>query len=338
MRAWVVLGFSLTFAFAGTAGLHAQSQARGLPWSLYADREEWWVTHEDGCTNYVTEFGKGSPIVVIHGGFGAEHSYLIDGLAGLASTHRMIFYDQRGSLRSPYKVYQKGGSEPCPDSLITVARHVSDLERLRRELGLDSMTLIAHSMGTFVALSYLQQFPERVAGLILLAPGTPLKPVDDKQVLAEQKAAVNSMFERPEVELEKRKAGLDKLPLSEKQKTEEWRIRYASANIYNVSKWRELRGGMAFYNGRAGSDAGKSMPESYDFTDALRNRRCATTVILGDHDISDMGARVIRKQVAGIDRINLVVLKNAGHALWVDQPVALTAALNKALGLCNTGN
>ena len=105
--------------------------------------------------------------------------------------------------------------------------------------------------------------------MVLLAPGTPLKPVDDKQLLGEQKAAANSMFERPEIELEKRKASVDRLPLSEKQKTEEWRIRYASANRYDVSKWRELRGGMAFYNGRAGSDAGKSMRENYDFTEAL---------------------------------------------------------------------
>lgn len=333
-RLTFTLALSLLIALAvEPCQLIAQKNDRQA-WSFYSSREEWWLTNEDGCSIYVAEFGKGQPVIVIHGGFGAEHSYMVDALGGIAPHYHVIFYDQRGSLRSPYKVFEKGGSEACPDSLITVDRHVSDLERLRRESGLNTVTLVAHSMGAFIALSYLQQFPDRVAGLILLAPGVPLKTVDDKQLLAEQKSAVNSLFERPEIEIEKRKAGVDKPPLSAKQKIEEWRIRFASANIYDLSRWRELRGGMAFYNGRAGSDASRTMPANYDFTEALRNRRCPTTVILGDHDIADMGARVIRQQTAGIPAVRVVVLKNAGHVLWIDQPVAFSAALDKALKAC----
>jgi pimeloyl-ACP methyl ester carboxylesterase len=91
---------------------------------------------------------------------------------------------------------------------------------------------------------------------------------------------------------------------------------------------------MAFHNPRAGSAAWKTMPQTYDFTDALRNRSCPTSVILGDHDFSDMGARVIRRQLAGVPRVELTVLKNAGHALWVDQPAAFAAAVERALALC----
>lgn len=334
MRLLLALALVFFLAPVGSANLVAQTPNADQPWSLYAGREEWWVTNDDGCSIYVAEFGKGPTVVVLHGGFGAEHSYMIDGLAGLATRYHLVFYDQRGSLRSPYSVFEKGGSVACPDSLISVARHVSDLERLRRELGLNKLTIIAHSMGTFLALSYLQQFPERVAGLVLLSPGVPLKSVDDKQLLSEQKAAANALFERPEIELERKKAGVDKPPLSGKQKIEEWHIRYASANLYDLTKWRLLRGGMAFYNGKAGSVAGKSMPASYDFIPALRNRTCPTTVILGDHDISDMGARVISRQLVGLRRINLVVIKNAGHVLWVDQPGAFSAAVERALTEC----
>lgn len=139
------------------------------------------------------------------------------------------------------------------------------------------MTLVAHSMGTFVALSYLEKFPQRVAGLVLLSPGVPLRPVHDQQLLAEQKAASNALFERPEIEAAKKRAGVDGTQLSDKQKVEEWRIRYASANLYDVSKWRQLRGGMAFYNPRAGSDASKGMPETYDFVEVMRSRPCHTS-------------------------------------------------------------
>jgi proline iminopeptidase len=323
-----------TFVATTTESL-AQSVSRDAGRSSYASRDEWWLMNEDGCSVYVAEFGSGPPVVIVHGGFGAEHSYLLDALSGLASRYRLVFYDQRGSLRSPYKVFQKGGAEACPDSLITASNHVADLERLRGELGLDKMTLVAHSMGAFIALSYLERFPQRVVGLVLLAPGVPLKkPMQDEQLLAEQKAAVNALFERPEIEAEKKKAGVDRPPLSDKQRITEWRIRYASANLYDVSKWRQLRGGMAFHNSRAGSAAWKTMPQTYDFTQALRTRSCPTSVILGDHDHSDMGARVIRQQLAGVPRVELTVIRNAGHALWVDQAAAFAAAVKRALKLC----
>jgi pimeloyl-ACP methyl ester carboxylesterase len=334
MRTPTVLVLLSSTLLAGSAELFAQQGGYDASASSYAARHEWWVMNPDGCSLYVAEFGQGPPLVIVHGGFGAEHSYLLDAFSGLASQYRLVFYDQRGSLRSPYRVYEKGGSEVCPDSLVTVSNHITDLERVRRELGFDKMTLIAHSMGAFLALSYLERFPERVAGLVLLASGVPLKPVQNKQLLSEQKAAANALFERPEIEAEKKKAGVDRAPLSDKQKIDEWRIRYASANLYDVSKWRQLRGGMAFYNSRAGSAAAKSMPQTYDFVAVLRSRSCPASVIVGDHDISDMGARLIREQSAGVPQIDLTVIKNAGHALWVDQPDAFSQAMGRALKLC----
>lgn len=334
MRSPSIMVLLSSTLIAGSAELFAQKGGYDASPLSYAARHEWWVMNPDGCSLYVAEFGQGPPVVIVHGGFGAEHSYLLDAFSGLASKYRLVFYDQRGSLRSPYRVYEKGGSEACPDSLVTVSNHIADLERLRRELGVDKMTLIGHSMGTFLALSYLERFPERVAGLVLLAAGVPLKPVQDKQLLSEQKAAVNLLFERPEIEVEKKKAGVDRAPLSDKQKIDEWRIRFASANLYNVSNWRQLRGGMAFYNSRAGSAAAKSMPQTYDFVAVLRLRSCPTSVILGDYDIADMGARVIREQLAGVQQVDLTVIKNAGHALWVDQPDAFSQAIGRALKLC----
>ncbi len=42
---------------------------------------------------------------------------------GLTDKYHFIFYDQRGSLRSP-----------VPDSLISYENHIEDLELLRKEL------------------------------------------------------------------------------------------------------------------------------------------------------------------------------------------------------------
>src|ERR1700681_3965226 len=200
-----------------SASLLSQNAGHNRTPLPYSARDEWWVVKPGGCALYVAEFGKGPAVVIVHGGFGGEHSYMLDAFNGLASPHHLVFYDQRGSLRSPYKVFTKGGSEPCPDSLVTISNHVADLEHLRQALGADKMTLVAHSMGTFVALSYLEKFPQRVAGLVLLSPGVPLRPVHDQQLLAEQKAATNALFERPEIEAAKKGAGVDGTPLSDKQ-------------------------------------------------------------------------------------------------------------------------
>lgn len=60
------------------------------------------------CQLFVQEYGTGpDTVVVLHGGWGAEHSYLLDAFSGVGNDRHLVFYDQRGSLRSP-----------CPDSLV----------------------------------------------------------------------------------------------------------------------------------------------------------------------------------------------------------------------------
>ncbi len=53
-----------------------------------------------GVLIYYVEFGKGPPLVVLHGGPGADHTYFLPWLLPLARTHRLIFIDERGSGRS----------------------------------------------------------------------------------------------------------------------------------------------------------------------------------------------------------------------------------------------
>lgn len=154
---------------------------------------EWYLPTGDGCRLFVQEYGRGrDTVVVVHGGFGAEHSYLLDAFRGLEDRFHLVFYDQRGSLRSP-----------CPDSLISVAAHLRDLDRLRQELKLERATLVAHSMGTVLAMHYLQDHPGRVRGMVLtgaLPPAT--------EPVSEMNRQGMAMAERPEVAEQMRLAGL----------------------------------------------------------------------------------------------------------------------------------
>lgn len=64
------------------------------------------------------------------------------------------------------------GRSPLPDSTEAAShwQQAEDIEHLRVHLGLEQMCLLGHSAGTRLAISYAAQFPERLAGLILVTP------------------------------------------------------------------------------------------------------------------------------------------------------------------------
>jgi len=120
----------------------------------------------DGASLYYRTTGSGPDVLVmIHGGPGMDSGYLVPDFGPLAEHHRLVFYDQRGA----------GRSELLPDdpALFTMARHVADLEALRRHFGLERMTLVAHSFGPAIAASYAIAHPDRVARMIFLGPVPP---------------------------------------------------------------------------------------------------------------------------------------------------------------------
>src|SRR5260221_13440927 len=53
-----------------------------------------------GVLIYYKALGRGAPLLIVHGGPGASHEYLLPYLLPLARTNRVIFIDERGSGRS----------------------------------------------------------------------------------------------------------------------------------------------------------------------------------------------------------------------------------------------
>ena len=70
----------------------------------------------------------------------------------------MVYLDQRGSGQSERPKDAKYYSLPLLES---------DVDLIRRELGVEKIVLLAHSAGTPIALDYAADHPEHVAGLIL---------------------------------------------------------------------------------------------------------------------------------------------------------------------------
>lgn len=123
------------------------------------------IESNDGVKIYVRSIGRGSPIVVIHGGPGLDQGSLLNDLRPLSGTYRLIFYDQRG-----------GGRSTLPDpSRLSIDDHVADLEALRVKLGLARLTILAHSFGPAIAAKYAIAHPEHVERMIFLGPIPPRK-------------------------------------------------------------------------------------------------------------------------------------------------------------------
>lgn len=120
----------------------------------------------DGIRIWYSVVGKGSPIVVVHGGPGMDHTTLAADLVPLTKRHRLIYYDQRG-----------GGRSTLPDdpALLGIEHHLRDLESVRRHFGLEKMTILAHSFGPAIAALYAIRYPQHVERMIFLGPIPPRK-------------------------------------------------------------------------------------------------------------------------------------------------------------------
>jgi proline iminopeptidase len=117
-----------------------------------------------GCELYVEEGGKGTPIVLLHGGPGSTHYEFHPVFDRAAQFARTIYYDQRGCGQSDYR----------PEAAYTVAQAVSDLEKLREKLGIRRWVVLGHSYGGFLAQYYATLYPERVSGLVIVCGSTGL--------------------------------------------------------------------------------------------------------------------------------------------------------------------
>jgi len=102
----------------------------------------------NGVLIYFAEFGHGPSLVVLHGGPGASHDYLLPWLLPLARSNQLLFIDERGS----------GRSERVQDvHQYTVENMVEDLEAVRAALGFDKISLLGHSYGGVLAQALRSQ-------------------------------------------------------------------------------------------------------------------------------------------------------------------------------------
>jgi proline iminopeptidase len=110
-----------------------------------------------GASLFVKVVGHGYPMVLMHGGPGADHTTLLP-FRRCADRFTLVFYDHRCN----------GRSTGADVSSMTWENLAADADALRQALGFDKWAVLGHSFGGMVALEYALRYPQSLSHLMLL--------------------------------------------------------------------------------------------------------------------------------------------------------------------------
>jgi pimeloyl-ACP methyl ester carboxylesterase len=258
--------------------------------------------------------GSGPALVCHPGGPGFSGSSLTD-LGGLADSFELVLLDPRGTGASPHaQSYRQD-------------EYVADLEDLRAALRLEQLDLLGHSHGGFVAMAYAAAHPERVRKLVLAATAPRFAPQYRQAIEAVWDASDDPTIPAARAAREQRLSG-DDLPFDEFVRLAMIELRLFFARPEGAGVLGEVFRheppnieALAFFN--------RETAPQYDVGPVLPEITAETLVVTGDHDF--FGALAADDIVAGIPRARSVVLADAGHFLWVDQPAAFATEVRQFL-------
>ncbi|MEJ7810372.1 MAG: alpha/beta fold hydrolase [Gemmatimonadaceae bacterium] len=271
---------------------------------------------------YWARYGEaGAPkLLVLHGGPGAHHDYLLPQMLRLARAHELVFYDQRGG----------GRSRPENAAPVTWRTHVEDLARVAAELGVAaaSLSLVGYSWGGLLALLYAIEAAERgVQG-----------PEPERMVLIDPAPVTRGLRRAFEAELARRQAGPEiqalraELAASGLRERDPAAYRQRGFELSVAGYFADPRRATDLTPFRVMGRAQQSVWESlgdFDLLERLRVVRAPTLVL---HGLRDPIPLASSEAVArALPDARLVTLDASGHVPYVEQPDALFDAMDAFL-------
>jgi proline iminopeptidase len=259
----------------------------------------------DGRHLTYRRIGSG-PVLVCHpGGPGFSPTYLGD-LAGLWDRHTLVILNPRGVGAS---------DRPADRSAYHLDDYVSDLEELRRHLGLEQMLLLGYSHGGLVAQAYAFEYAERVDRIVLAVTLARFGPEQEAATkAAKEKRSGQTWFE------EANAAGEDD---SDSATDEQVRDQTFRGMPFNFAKFGPAE---AAYldtfrsepiNGDAQRVFGQELP-SLDLRPRLQDITAPTLVIAGEEDF--ICGPVCAAEISGAIRgAREVIVRDAGHMVVFEQ-------------------
>jgi len=286
-----------------------------------------------GALIYYQSVGRGTPLMIVHGGPGASHDYFLPYLLPLMRTSRLVFIDERGSGKS---------SKFEDPRQYTIANMVEDIEAVRLALGLGKINLLGHSFGGTLVQAYAFKYQKNLSHLILGSTFASTKELN--QALARMKAAMdpkdrdrvsaleaNGLFGKGESwehgryseDYAKLAWGKGYFPYVYQNRPDPNYDPLGSNTSTAWDVYREMWGS----DGEFVVDGNL---KEVEYVDQLSQIKVPTLIIVGDHDESDPRmSQEMHERIAGSQ---LVILPSSGHMTFVDQPEQFLRAVRDFVG------
>lgn len=261
----------------------------------------------------------GERVLLLHGGPGASHDYLLPQLLGLSSAGHprdLLFYDQRGGGRS-----RTDATEP-----ITWRTQVADMATVVDELMPGPLTVVGYSWGGLLALLYAlsaqqDHGPRQIARLVLLDPAPVTRAFRDRFEAEFGRRQRSESVERLRAELAR--SGLrESDPEAYRHRGFELSVAGYFADpaaARNLTPFRVV--------GRVQESIWVSLGD-YDLTESLASLRIPALVVHGREDPIPLESSEAIARAIGAE---LHVLDHCGHVPYVEQPDALFRAVDAFL-------
>jgi proline iminopeptidase len=269
--------------------------------------------------------GRGVPLLLLHGGPGADHSDFLPALQPLARRCRLILIDQRGS----------GRSERLEDPAgYTLDLMVKDIERVRQHLNLPRLIVLGHSFGGILAQAYAMRHPQRLLGLVLAGTGSSARCVDAdfRNLRRRLPARLRARLTRHE------KAGIFQADGAYKKGYAAACAEAFAPHMYAKPPARPKQ------PPPLGMDVLREMwvrrsdfridgnLKGFDFTHSLARVRVPSLIVIGDRDL--VSTATADESRASLPRATLVVMAECTHMMFVDQTDRFNQLLEDFLSLC----
>jgi proline iminopeptidase len=273
-----------------------------------------------GVPLYWVKYGPAGapPLLLLHGGPGADHAYLLPQLLELADDHELILYDQRG-----------GGKSKTDDRTpITWQTHVQDLDCIVGELAIDPLVIVGYSWGGLLALLFSI---DATAGRATHRPSR-LALIDPAPVNRAFRRTFESEFARRQGDAaiarmreDLAASGLrERDPDAYRQRIFELSVAGYFANRMRAHDLTPFR-----VTGRVQQSVWESLGD-YDLLapGQLDSIRVPTLILHGQQDPIPLASS---EAAARAMDATLVVIQNSGHVPYVEQPDALFPPLRAFL-------
>ncbi|MEO5814107.1 MAG: alpha/beta hydrolase [Gemmatimonadaceae bacterium] len=260
---------------------------------------------------YWVEYGEASapPLLLLHGGPGASHDYLLPQMLELAKEHRLVTYDQRGGGRSRHD------DDRAP---IGWREQVADVALVVAELGVDPLTIVGYSWGGLLAMLYAIEATAGRAGPVVRR----LALIDPAPVTHEYRDAFEQEFARrqasPEIAALRAELAQSGLRESDAEAFKQRQFEISVAGYF--ADPRRARDLTPFrVTGRVQQSIWTSLGD-FDLLPALGTLHLSSFVTHGRQDPIPLASSEAAARALGAP---CVVMEDCGHVPYVEQPAQL---------------